>query len=726
MNVIPAEIERLFALAHPDPHSILGAHPAREGIVVRSYRPDAEGISLIVDGEPARPMSRVDARGLFELVVPDRREVFRYRIEVTYPGERRFTLREPYTFLPTFGDLDLHLWGVERHDRIYEKLGAHVCEVDGLVGTAFAVWAPHARGVSVVGDFNGWDGRLHMMRLLGDFGIWEIFVPDVTSGAYKYELRAADGSVLMKTDPFAAKMATPPGTDSIVYKSSFHFADHAWQKQKSESDPLRRPMSIYEMHLASWRHVPEEDDRPLTYRELAPLLGDYLVDLGFTHVELLPVMEHPFAGSWGYQVSGFFAPTSRFGDPDDFRYLVDYLHRRGIGVILDWVPAHFPKDTFTLGRFDGTALYEHLDPRQGEHPDWGTYIFNYGRKEVRNFLMASAGSWLSLFHADGLRLDAVASMLYLDYSRAAGQWIPNVHGGRENLDAIAFLKELNERMHAQHPGVLMVAEESTAWPGVSRPTYTGGLGFGFKWNMGWMHDTLAYFSKDPVHRRYSHQNLTFGIVYAWSENFILPLSHDEVVHEKRALLSKMPGDPWQAFANLRALYGYMWAHPGKKLLFMGGEFAQLGEWNHDASLDWHLLDRPEHRGVWRLVRDCNRIYREEEPLWEADVDPAGFQWIDAGNAEENVLSFLRIASSTGRKIVCVCNFSPVVRHRYRVGVPAPGRYVEILNTDAEIYGGSNVGNMGAVEAEPIPAHGLGHSVALELPPLAVLWLALAR
>jgi 1,4-alpha-glucan branching enzyme len=726
MNIAEADVERLLALVHPDPHAILGAHPTPEGVVVRAFRPNAERIDLLLEGEPPRAMSSIDGRGLFEVVVPERHEVFPYRIAVTYPDGKQFVLREPYGYLPTVGDLDLHLWGEERHDRMYEKLGAHARELDGVSGVSFAVWAPHARGVSVVGEFNGWDGRLHMMRRLGDFGIWEIFIPDIAGGAYKYELRTEAGTVLLKTDPFAFEMATPPGTDSIVYRSSFHFADHAWQMQKAERDPLRAPMSIYEMHLGSWRRVPEEHNRPLRYRELAPLLADYLVEMGFTHVEFLPVMEHPFSGSWGYQVSGFFAPSSRFGDPDDFRYLIDYLHRRGIGVILDWVPAHFPKDVFTLGRFDGTALYEHLDPRQGEHPDWGTYIFNYGRKEVRNFLMANASYWLTTFHADGLRLDAVASMLYLDYSRKEGEWIPNVYGGRENLEAIAFLRELNERMHAQHAGVLMVAEESTAWPGVSRPTYAGGLGFGFKWNMGWMHDTLAYFSKDPVYRRYSHGNLTFGIVYAYSENFILPLSHDEVVHGKRSLLAKMPGDRWQAFANLRALYGYMWAHPGKKLLFMGGEFGQYNEWNHDVSLDWHLLQQGEHQGVARLVRDLNRIYREQEPLWEADVEPAGFQWIDPGNADENVLSFFRVAPSSGRKVVCVCNFSPVVRHGYRVGVPDPGRYFELLNTDAEAYGGSNVGNLGAVVAESTPSHGLPYSVKLELPPLAVLWLALPR
>jgi 1,4-alpha-glucan branching enzyme len=486
-------------------------------------------------------------------------------------------------------------------------------------------------------------------------------------------------------------------------------------------DPLRSPLAIYEVHLGSWRRVPEDSNRPLSYRELADQLADYVSDLGFTHVELLPITEHPFTGSWGYQTTGYYAPTARYGTPDDFRYLVDHLHQRGIGVILDWVPAHFPTDQFALGRFDGTALYEHEDPRQGYHPDWSTYIFNFGRDEVRSFLLGSAHYWLEEFHADGLRVDAVSSMLYLDYGRKADEWIPNIYGGNENLEAISFLKELNQQGYARHPGVLMVAEESTAWPGVSRPVYVGGLGFGFKWDMGWMHDTLHYFTKDPVHRRFHHRDLTFGFLYAWFENFILPLSHDEVVHTKRALLDKMPGDRWQKFANLRALFGYMWARSGKKVLFMGGEFGQWREWNHDESLDWHLLGENDHRGVQNLIRDLNHIYRGEPALWEADHEPAGIQWIDPNNADDNVIAFIRNAPTSGRKLVCVCNLSPVVRTGYRVGVPALGVYREILNTDSTFYGGSNQGNGGGVMAEQIPWHGLPHSLVLTLPPLATLW-----
>jgi 1,4-alpha-glucan branching enzyme len=490
---------------------------------------------------------------------------------------------------------------------------------------------------------------------------------------------------------------------------------------RASEEPMRRPLSIYEVHLGSWRRMPEEGNRPLTYREMAPLLADYVLDLGFTHLQLMPVMEHPFGGSWGYQVGAYFAPSARFGAPDDFRFFVDHLHQRGLGVILDWVPAHFPKDPFALGRFDGTALYEHLDPRQGEHPDWGTFIFNYGRNEVRNFLLSNALFWLSEYHVDGLRLDAVASMLYLDYSRSEGQWVPNRFGGRENIDAIELLRELNKIVHSRFPGALMIAEESTAWPAVSRPTYVGGLGFTYKWNMGWMHDTLMYFSKDPIYRRFHHDHLTFGLLYAWSENFVLPLSHDEVVHGKRSLVAKMPGDPWQQLANLRALLGYMWAHPGKKLLFMGGEIAQWNEWYHEQSLDWHLLEQPEHKGVHTLVRDLNRLYREGPALWEADTEPAGFHWIDANNADENVVAFLRIAPSLGHRIVCVGNFSPVVRNNYRVGLPVPGFYREILNTDSAIYGGSDVGNQGGIRAEERPWHGQPYSAALTLPPLSTVW-----
>jgi 1,4-alpha-glucan branching enzyme len=632
------------------------------------------------------------------------------------------TIREPYPFPPTLGELDLHLWAEQKHERIWDKLGAHVREHEGVQGTSFAVWAPNADGVSVVGDFNSWDGRLDMMRMLGNSGVWEIFVPDLTAGTrYKYEIRTKAGGLTLKSDPFAFATECPPATASRVYHSDYSFNDAAWMSEHNNRDPLRSPATVYEMHLGSWRRVPEEGNRPLTYRELASQLVEYLADLGFTHVEFLPVMEHPFTGSWGYETTGYYAPTARYGSPDDFRYLVDRLHQNGIGVVLDWTPAHFPTDAFGLGRFDGSALFEHMDPRQGFHPEWNTFIFNFGRNEVRSFLLGSAKYWLEEFHADGIRVDAVSSMLYLDYGRKGSEWIPNIHGGNENLEAISFLKEMNLQIYARHPGVMMVAEESTSWPGVSRPVYVGGLGFGFKWDMGWMHDTLDYFSKEPIYRRFHHRDLTFGFVYAWFENFMLPLSHDEVVYGKRSLLDKMPGDRWQKFANLRALFGYMWARPGKKILFMGGEFGQWREWNHDASLDWNLLDEADHRGVQNLIRDLNRIYRAEPALWEADHQPSGFQWIDANNTDENVIAFMRIAPSSGRKLICVCNFAPVVRAGYRVGVPTAGVYREILNSDSAMYGGSNQGNSGAVTAEQIPWHGLPHSLSLRLPPLGTVW-----
>ena len=726
------ELSRLLELRHPDPHSILGAHPTDRGVIVRAYRPDAEQIFLLIDpsdGEapPPREMTERPEPGLFEILVTDQREVFPYRIEVHYPDGEVVTFRQPYSFPPTLGDLDLHLWAEQKHERVWEKLGAHVREVEGVEGVSFALWAPNAAGVSVVGDFNSWDGRLDMMRMLGSSGVWELFVPDLAPGTiYKYEIRTKDRGLLLKSDPFALAAECPPASASKVYQSSYSFNDAAWMADRSRRDPLHSPLAIYEVHLGSWRRVPEESHRSLTYRELAEELADYVSDLGFTHVEFLPVMEHPFGGSWGYQVTGYYAATARYGTPDDFRYLIDRLHQRGIGVILDWTPAHFPSDEFALGRFDGTALFEHIDPRQGYHPEWHSYIFNFGRNEVRSFLLGSAHYWLEEFHADGLRVDAVSSMLYLDYGRRSGEWIPNMYGGNENLEAISFLKELNQQIYARHPGVMMIAEESTAWAGVSRPVYVGGLGFGFKWDMGWMHDTLEYFSKDPIYRRFHHRNLTFGFLYAWFENFILPLSHDEVVHGKRALLDKMPGDRWRKFANLRALFGYMWARAGKKVLFMGGEFGQWREWYHDESLDWHLLAGADHRGVQNLVRDLNHIYRGEPALWESDHDPSGFQWIDANNADENVIAFIRVSPSTGRRIVCVCNFSPVVRTRYRLGVPAPGLYREILNTDSTLYGGSNQGNASAVMAQPMPSHGLPHSLALTLPPLATLWFEVPR
>jgi 1,4-alpha-glucan branching enzyme len=719
------ELERLLRLQHSDPHAILGAHPGAEGVVIRALQPGAEAVSVLANGGTPRLMTQRDRAGLFEVLIQDQREVFPYKLCVKRPDGTTATLYDPYSFLPTLGELDLHLWSEGRHERVYQKLGAHPLEMAGIAGVAFGVWAPNARGISVVGDFNGWDGRLHMMRSLGPSGIWELFVPELEPGVrYKFEIRTSDERLVLKADPFAFAAEQPPATASIIERSTFRFNDETWMEARAKSDSARSPMSIYEMHLGSWRRLPEAGNRSLTYREIAPILADYITTMGFTHVELMPVMEHPFTPSWGYQVTGYFAPTSRYGSPDDFRYLVDYLHRHGIGVILDWVPAHFPTDAWSLGRFDGTALYEHLDSRKGLHPEWDTYIFNFGRNEVRNFLIASALYWLGECHVDGLRVDAVASMLYLDYARKPGEWLPNIYGGRENLEAVAFIKALNEAVYANNPGITMIAEESTAWAGVTRPTYLGGLGFGFKWDMGWMHDTLEYFSKDPVHRRYHHHAVTFGFLYAWTENFVLPLSHDEVVHGKSSLLSKMPGDRWQQFANLRSLYAYMWGRPGKKMLFMGSEFGQWHEWNFDQSLDWHLAQYDEHRKLQFLVSELNRVYRQEPALWEADTESEGFRFVDADNADDNVIAFLRNAPRSGaRRILVVCNFSPVVRSGYRVGVPTGGSYNEILNTDSEVFGGGNVGNGGWVTADAIPWHGLPYSVSLTLPPLGVVWFA---
>ena len=717
------DLERLLALEHPDPHSILGAHPSGDRVIVRAFRPGASKIFLLMDGSVRSEMIQRGASGIFEAAVTGRRDVFPYRLEVHYPDGNVVTGRDPYSFLPTLGDLDMYLWGEQKHHRAWEKLGAHAIEWGGIAGVAFAVWAPTARSVSVVGDFNGWDGRVHMMRVLGGSGIWELFVPGIEPGAiYKFEIRTGDGSLLLKSDPFATRMEAPPETASIVYQSNYQFGDAEWLKSRAAGELSKLPVSIYEVHLGSWRRVPEQGNRWLSYRELALELGDYVQEMGFTHVELMPVMEHPFTGSWGYQVSGYFAATARFGTPDDLRYLIDAMHRRGIGVILDWVPAHFPKDEFSLGRFDGTALYEHEDPRLGNHPDWGTYIFNYGRNEVRSFLIASALYWLGEFHADGLRVDAVASMIYLDYGRSDGDWIPNVYGGRENLDAIAFLRALNEQAYALNPGIVMIAEESTAWGGVSRPTFVGGLGFGFKWDMGWMHDMLAYMSLDPIHRKFHHSALTFRAMYAFSENFVLPLSHDEVVHGKSSLLGKMPGDEWRKFANLRLLYAWMYAQPGKKLLFMGAEIAQGREWNHDQSLEWHLLDFAPHQGVRKWLDDLNRTLRSEPALHELDCDPAGFEWIDCNNTEESTVAILRKGISPDAKIVAVFNFTPVPRQNYRIGVPDGGYWREILNSDSRIYGGSGWGNLGGVEAAPVPAHGRRFSVHLNLPPLGALFL----
>jgi 1,4-alpha-glucan branching enzyme len=707
---------------HTNPHAYLGRH----GRVVRAWRPDAVSMHVVVgDARADRvAMPRIHPAGVFAAELATEPGV--YRFDVEYADGLTFTIDDPYSHWPTLGDVDLHLIGEGRHERLWEVLGAHPRVHEGARGVAFAVWAPSARSVRVVGDFNSWDGRLHPMRTMGASGVWELFIPGVEPGTrYKFEILTAGRQLRLKADPLAFATEMPPGTASVVYESSHEWHDAAWLAQRTvqASTAVDDRMSVYEVHLGSWRRVPEEGNRPLTYRELGEQLASYVTDLGFTHVELLPVAEHPFGGSWGYQVTGYYAPTARHGTPDDFRQMVDTLHAAGIGVIVDWVPAHFPRDEWALARFDGTALYEHADPRQGEHPDWGTLVFNFGRNEVRNFLVANALYWFEELHVDGLRVDAVASMLYLDYSRKAGDWVPNRFGGNENLEAISFLQEFNTVVHGKHPGVLTVAEESTAFAGVSRPVHLGGLGFGHKWNMGWMHDTLSFFEKEPVHRRYHHHQLTFGLVYAWSENFVLPLSHDEVVHLKGSLLDKMPGDRWQQFANLRALYGWMWAHPGKQLLFMGGEIAQEREWQHDGSVDWHLLGDGAHAGVQHLVRRLNAIEVDQPALWERDFTPEGFRWIDANDSDQSVYSFLRFPRSgdPARCVACVANLTPVPRHGYRLGVPLAGGWQEILDTDASDFGGSGIGN-DRVATDGTPWHGFDQSVVLTLPPLAVVWL----
>jgi 1,4-alpha-glucan branching enzyme len=731
---LPAgEIKALVDGTHEDVFGVLGPHVIPlangSGVVVRAFLPDADTVHVIPveSSREPRAMERVHPAGLFEVVFADQSQAFAYRLRVTGGDGGTVTIDDPYRFPSTLSDYDRHLLAEGTHEHAADKLGAHPVVLDGVAGTTFAVWAPNARRVSVVGDFNRWDGRRHPMRGHPANGIWEIFVPGVGEGArYKFEIRSRSGEPLaLKADPYAfAFEAETPRTAAVVTSLDHHcWRDAEWMRRRARRPPHGSPMAIYEVHLGSWRRVPEQGDRMLTYGELAERLGAYVRDMGFTHVELLPVMEHPFYGSWGYQVIGYFAPTRRYGTPEEFMAFVDELHRQGIGVILDWVPAHFPRDPHGLAYFDGTHLYEHADPRLGEHTDWGTLIFNYGRHEVANFLLGNALFWLDRYHADGLRVDAVASMLYLDYSRRAGEWLPNAFGGRENLGALAFLRRLNEAAHRGRPGIVVAAEESTSWPMVSRPTYLGGLGFGVKWNMGWMHDVLDYMSHEPIHRKYHHDRLTFGLLYAWTENFVLPLSHDEVVHGKGSLLAKMPGDEWQRFANLRALYGFMYGHPGKKLLFMGNEFGQSREWSHDRSLDWHLLEAgPYHRGVQSLVRDLNRLHRTEPALHELDFDPAGFAWIDCADWEQSVLSFLRRAGDAADCVVVACNFTPVPRRAYRVGVPRPGFYREIVNTDAAVYGGGDVGNEGGVWAEPTPWQTQPHSILVTLPPLAVLFL----
>jgi 1,4-alpha-glucan branching enzyme len=718
---VAEDVQRLLAGTNASPHSVLGLH---EG-VVRVWRPDATAVTILCEGREIEAV-QLHPAGLFAAQLKNSAHTD-YRVRVQY-GDAVFELDDPYRFWPTLGDLDVHLFNEGRHEQLWRALGARVMDHQGVRGTAFSVWAPNAQSVRVVGEFNSWDGRLHPMRTLGPSGIWELFLPGVGAGAlYKFEVLDANGAVRLKADPMARGTEAPPAQASVVVESSYTWHDDDWIARRASTDLLARPLSVYEVHLGSWRTVPEEGDRPLTYREMADQLVPYVKELGFTHVELLPINEHPYTPSWGFQVTSYFAPTARYGTPDDFRALIDAFHAADIGVIINWVPAHFPKDDWALARFDGTALYEHADPRQGEHPDWGTHVFNFGRNEVRNFLFASALYWLDEFHVDGLRVDAVASMLYLDYSRKADEWVPNEFGGRENLEAVSMLKEANTVIHGSFPGVLTMAEESTAWPAVSRPTYVGGLGFSHKWNMGWMHDTLEYFSKDPIHRRFHHHQLTFGLIYAFSENFVLPLSHDEVVHGKGSLLNKMPGDRWQQRANLRALYGWMWAHPGKKLVFMGAEIAADREWSEARSLDWHLTESPEHSSFQALLRDLNHMHRDEPALWSGDFTHEGFAWIDANDADQSCYSFVRRAVGVpGRDVVCVANLTPVPRYGYRMGLPSGGGWEVLLNTDAACFGGSGTEVGPVLEAEDREWHGLPHSAVFTLPPLGVVWLAPVR
>ncbi|GAA4693900.1 1,4-alpha-glucan branching protein GlgB [Nocardioides nanhaiensis] len=733
------ELDQLIRGEHGHPHALLGPHADGAGQVwVRTYKPLADAVVLVVgDGSTAgsageeHPLEHVhDGVWAVRLTGDAAGEVPDYRLRVTY-GEHTLTVDDPYRFLPTLGEMDQHLIGEGRHEQLWQVLGARVHHYEAplgppISGTSFAVWAPGARGVRVKGDFNSWDGREHPMRQLGSSGVWELFVPGVGSGtSYKYGVLGADGEWREKADPMAAFAEVAPATSSRVFESSHTWGDDAWMAARAERPAVAAPMSVYELHLGSWKRHPGGGF--WSYDELADDLVPYLSDLGFTHVELMPVMQHPFGGSWGYHVTSYFAPDSRYGDPDGFRRLVDRLHQAGIGVILDWVPGHFATDEWALVRFDGTPLYEDPNPQRGWHQEWGSHIFNFGRHEVRNFLYANALYWLEEFHADGLRVDGVASMLYLDYARKDGEWTPNKHGGHENLEAVQFLQEMNATVYKRVPGITTIAEESTSWPGVTAPTSQGGLGFGFKWNMGWMHDTLGYLERDPIYRSHHHHELTFAMTYQWSENYVLPLSHDEVVHGKGSLLRKMPGDRWRQLAALRAYYGYMWAHPGKQLLFMGSEFGQESEWAESRELDWWLLEHPEHRGLQSLVRDLNAAYTGSPAAWRHDGTPEGFRWIDANDAGRNVYSFVRTAPDAP-DLVCVTNFSAVPHEGFRLGLPATGIWQELLNTDAEAYGGSGVGNLGVVEAQPAGSldseapGGLPAQATLVLPPLATLWL----
>ena len=710
------DVRRILQGRHHDPFEVLGSHREASGWVVRAQLPGTAQARLLV-GNDTIEMERLPETDFFTARL-EGRVCPPYRLRWREGEDYWREAEDPYRFGPTIGDLDLHLFAEGRHHHIYRVLGAHPCEHEGLAGVRFATWAPNAERVSVVGNFNRWHGLAHPMRVRGQSGVWELFIPGLVAGeTYKFEVLDANGKLQLKADPYGNRFELRPANAAVVCgDTDFQWGDGAWLEQRASWDWQHAPVSIYEFHPGSWRR--DEEGNFLSYRSMAEQLADYVLRLGFTHVELLPVMEHPLDDSWGYQCTGYFAPSQRFGSPDDFRYFVDLLHRKGIGVILDWVPAHFPRDTHALASFDGTSLYEHEDPRRGEHTDWGTLIFNYGRNEVKNFLLASANYWLEEFHLDGLRVDAVASMLYLDYSRKAGEWEPNIHGGRENLEAIAFLRELNALTHGRHPGTLTIAEESTAWPQVTRPTWVGGLGFSMKWNMGWMHDTLSYMAHEPIYRQFHHDQLTFGLMYAFTENFLLPFSHDEVVHGKKSMLGKMPGDEWQRFANLRLLYTYMYTYPGTKLLFMGSEFGEPGEWRHHGQLSWGLLEQAPHRGLHQLVADLNQLYRSESSFHRNEFTSEGFEWIDCHDSTQSVLSYLRRDGSDYHLVVL--NFTPVVRRFYRIGVPDACSYREVFNSDSHFYGGSDVGNGLPVESEETPWMGRPHSISLTIPPLAAL------
>lgn len=737
LTVERAAIDSIVRGDHGDPFAVLGMHGgAGKPVEVRAFLPWAKEVAVIDagDGSEVSALKQVHDGGFFAGACPGRSDHFRYRLKATPHGGAPVEFHDVYSFGYILGDMDVHLLVEGNHLRAWEKLGAHPAEVDGVKGVSFAVWAPNARRVSVVGPFNSWDGRVNPMRLRQECGVWEIFMPHMTVGElYKFEILGAHGHLMpLKLDPYAFYCEHPPATAGVVHGTpQLEWTDQEWIAQREHKvkagTGLHEPMSIYEVHLGSWKRH-KDGNRYYSYRELAETLVPYVKDMGYTHIEVLPVHEFPFDGSWGYQPIGLFAPTSRFGNPRDFAYFVDVCHREGLGVIIDWVPGHFPTDAHGLGFFDGTHLYEHADPRQGMHMDWNTLIYNYGRREVQNYLLANAMFWIEYFHIDGLRVDAVASMLYLDYSREEGQWIPNQYGGNENLDAIAFLRRMNELIYAEGRGAVTLAEESTAWPMVSRPVYLGGLGFGYKWNMGWMHDTLQYFNKDPIHRRYHHNQLTFGLLYAFNENFVLPLSHDEVVHGKGSMIGKMTGDDWQKFANLRAYYGFMWGHPGKKLLFMGGEFGQWAEWNHDKGLDWHLIEEGNrHRGLQRLVRDLNLTLKALPALHVRDFEWQGFEWVDASDVDHSIFSFLRKTGPVDEVddpgwVLVVSNLTPMCHDGYRIGVPAGGTWKVRINTDAEIYGGSGYGPMEQCEAEPVEHHGRPYSLNLVLPPLATLYM----